>query len=121
MPEKDKVTRDKIRIPIRTALMPVYYKDFCCIMGACQDNCCDCDWNIWFNKKDYLKLRRLEAPAEFKEKLDKTVRRLSAQEMKKASGNLYAKFIGNLVGITSPTQPDNVICFLNDLRCRGVQ
>lgn len=67
MPEKDKVTRDKIRIPIRTALMPVYYKDFCCIMGACQDNCCDCDWNIWFNKKDYLKLRRLEAPAEFKE------------------------------------------------------
>lgn len=92
MPEKDKVTRDKIRIPIRTALMPVYYKDFCCIMGACQDNCCDCDWNIWFNKKDYLKLRRLEAPAEFKEKLDKTVRRLSAQEMKKASGNLYAKF-----------------------------
>lgn len=35
--------------------------------------------------------------------------------------DFYSEFIGYSVGITSPTQPDNVICFLNDLRCRGVQ
>ena len=64
MPEKDKVTRDKIRIPIRTALMPVYYKDFCCIMGACQDNCCDDGWKIEFSKKDYLAIKRAVEEAE---------------------------------------------------------
>ena len=45
-------------IPIRTALMPLYYKNFHCIMGACQDNCCDDGWLIEFNKKDYLAIKR---------------------------------------------------------------
>ena len=43
---------------IRTALMPLYYKDFHCVMGACQCNCCDEDWRIEFSKKDYLTIKR---------------------------------------------------------------
>ena len=45
-------------IHIETALMPMFYKDFHCIMGACQDDCCDDGWRIEFNKKDYLAIKR---------------------------------------------------------------
>ena len=45
-------------ILIQTVLIPAYYKDFRCIMGDCQDNCCDDGWKIEFSKKDYLAIKR---------------------------------------------------------------
>jgi len=49
---------NKIKLPIRSALIPNFYKSFHCLMGACQDNCCDDGWGIHFSKKDYLRIKR---------------------------------------------------------------
>lgn len=64
---------------IQTALMPLYYKDFHCIMGACQDNCCDDGWKISFNKKDYLKLKRSPMSQKLQARIPQHVVRLREQ------------------------------------------
>lgn len=80
---------DSIRREINTALVPVFYRTFHCLMSGCQDTCCSGDWQIAFNKKDYLKLRRLNAPEPLKGKLEQTVRRLRGE---KPFEEIYAEF-----------------------------
>ena len=63
-------------IKIETLLMPAYYKDFHCIMGACQDNCCDDGWRIEFSKKDYLTIKRAPKTEEMEERMRLGMRRL---------------------------------------------
>ena len=75
-------------IPIQTALMPAYYKDFHCIMGACQDNCCDDGWRIEFNKKDYLTIKRTPKSGEMEELMRQGMRRLRERE----HDGMYAEF-----------------------------
>lgn len=75
-------------IPIQTALMPAYYKDFHCIMGACQDNCCDDGWKIEFNKKDYLTIKRAPKSEEMEERMRLGMRRLREKE----HDGMYAEF-----------------------------
>ena len=60
---------ETIKLTIRTALIPNYYQNFHCLASECRDSCC-IDWRITFNKKDYLRLRRLEAPPELKARLE---------------------------------------------------
>lgn len=67
-------------IHICTALMPLYYKDFHCLMGACQDNCCDDGWGIEFSKKDYLKIKRAAQGTELEETVAQGMRRLRERE-----------------------------------------
>lgn len=67
---------DEYQFTVRTALMPLYYKDFHCIMGACQDNCCDDGWKIEFSKKDYLKIKRVPKSPELEEMMCQSVSRL---------------------------------------------
>lgn len=79
---------NKIRVPIRSALVPNYYQRFQCLAQECRDSCC-INWRISFDKKDYLRLRRLDAPKDLRERLDRGVRR----EKKLAhDGVLYGKF-----------------------------
>lgn len=75
-------------IHVRTALMPLYYKDFHCIMGACQDNCCDDGWKIEFSKKDYLKVKRTVQGTGLEEATAQGMRRLRERE----HDGLYAEF-----------------------------
>ena len=81
-------------IPIRTALMPAYYKDFHCIMGACQDNCCDDGWKIEFSKKDYLTVKRAAESEELKTMVKQGMYRLREQE----HDGMYAEFRINEAG-----------------------
>jgi len=74
-------------IPIKTALMPLYYKDFHCLAAACRDDCCH-DWRITFDKKDYLKLKRAPVSPALGERMEKGVTRLK----KESRGELYAQF-----------------------------
>ena len=69
------MAEEKIKLPIRSALIPVYYQNFHCLGGACRDNCCVYSWQITFDKKDYLRLRRLDAPPALRERLERGVRR----------------------------------------------
>lgn len=80
---------NKIKLPIRSALIPNFYRNFHCLMGACQDNCCDDGWNIYFDKKDYLRVKRATEK-------DPELRELTAQGMRRlrdrATGEMYAEF-----------------------------
>lgn len=75
-------------IKLETALMPAYYKDFHCIMGACQDNCCDDGWKIEFSKKDYLTVKRAVQDEDLKRVMSKSLRRLREKE----HDGMYAEF-----------------------------
>lgn len=75
-------------ILIQTALIPAYYKDFHCIMGACQDNCCDDGWRIEFSKKDYLTIKRAAKSPEVEAEMQAGMRRLRGRE----HDGMYAEF-----------------------------
>ena len=92
----------KISIPVRTALMPIFYKDFHCRAAACRDNCCG-GWEIAFNKKDYLRIKRTAKSERLKEVLSNGMSRLRDNQL----GNNYAHF---KVG------PDGVCAFQTDER-----
>lgn len=62
-------------VTVRTALMPLYYKNFHCLMGACQDTCC-AGWEICFHKKDYLKVKRAVQGTQLEQAAAQGVRRL---------------------------------------------
>ena len=79
---------EKIKLPIHSALIPVFYQNFHCLAQDCRDSCC-VDWSITFDKKDYLRLRRLDAPEELKQRLEQGVRR---QRKGKHDGVLYGHF-----------------------------
>ena len=74
-------------IVVKTALMPRFYQDFHCVMGACKDNCCDDNWRIEFNKKDYLTVKRAVQEAGLEEEA-RCVRRLRERE----HDGYYAEF-----------------------------
>lgn len=66
---------ETIRIPVRTALMPLFYKDFRCLAAACQHNCCG-NWEIALTKKDYLKLKNAAKSRELQSALSDGLSRL---------------------------------------------
>ena len=79
---------EKGKIPIQSALIPVFYQNFHCLAQDCKDSCC-VNWNITFDKKDYLRLRRLDAPAGLKARLEDGVRR---ERKGNHDGVFYGKF-----------------------------
>ena len=85
----DEIEITKVTVPIRSAFYPAYYRDFRCLAGACRDDCCSDGWNITFSKKDYLRLRRLDASPELREKLERCVRR---EKKDNHGGAFYARF-----------------------------
>lgn len=80
---------EKIKLPIRSALVPIFYKNFRCLMGACQDNCCDDGWKIEFSKKDYLVVKRV---AEQSEELQTLVSQGMRRLRKREHDGMYAEF-----------------------------
>lgn len=74
------MTEEQISLPIRSALIPVFYQNFRCLAQDCRDTCCTGNWSIVFDKKDYLRLRRLDAPPALRERLDQEVRRVRKED-----------------------------------------
>ncbi len=79
---------ERIKLPIHSKLIPNFYQNFYCLAQDCRDTCC-INWRITFDKKDYLRLRRLDAPDELKARLDQGVRRERSGNHK---GAFYGKF-----------------------------
>lgn len=73
---------------VRTALMPLCYKDFHCLAAACRNSCCGGGWEIAFNKKDYLRIKRAARSEELKRVLSDGMSRLRDN----AFGDYYAHF-----------------------------
>lgn len=92
-------------IPIRSALMPAYYKNFHCLAGSCQDTCC-ANWKIQFDKKDYLAIKRAPKSEELEKLLAEGMRRLREQE----ENNMYAEF--------SSSRKGQCVCHTSEGLCR---
>jgi len=98
--EKEKI----IYVPIKTLLVPLCYRNFHCLAGKCRDTCCE-NWVVSFNKKDYLKLRRMEAPEPLKTRLENCVHRIRGDQF------FYAKFTMNEDGVC-PLHDEDGLCAL---------
>lgn len=79
---------DKRKILVDKDLRPAYYDDFHCIMGACRYNCCDDNWRIEFDKRDYLAIKQAPKSGEMEELARRCVGRLR----ERGHDGLYAEF-----------------------------
>lgn len=79
---------DATKLQVTQELKPAYYDQFHCLAEGCKLSCCK-GWEITFNKKDYLALRRTKGSPELEETLEKCVRR--ARKGPNA-GRFYAEF-----------------------------
>lgn len=82
------MAEEKNKLSIRSALIPVFYQDFHCLAQDCRDSCC-VNWRVAFDKKDYLRLRRLDASPALRERLEQGVRRIKRENR---SDRLYGEF-----------------------------
>lgn len=57
-------------------LVPDYYPDFKCKMGACRNSCCE-GWPVTISLDDYFKLLSLDCNSDLRSKLDTTLHILS--------------------------------------------
>ena len=97
---------DKQIIAVDTSLMPAYYKDFHCRMGACRDTCC-VGWKIEFNKKDYLAIKRAaegSGDASLQALCARSVKRLRERE----HDGMYAEFPMNEEGLCGFLREDGL-------------
>lgn len=69
-------------------LRPCYYDQFHCLAAECKLSCC-IGWNIAFNKKDYLSLKRQDTSPELAERLRQALHRIRDD---KYDGQMYAEF-----------------------------
>lgn len=87
-------------------LRPAYYDDFHCLAAGCKLSCCK-GWNITFNKKDYLSIKRQSGSDELNSKLESGVRRIR-------KGRLAEQFYGEFVMDTGvcPFLGEDSLCTL---------
>lgn len=101
---------EKQQFHVRTALMPICYKDFHCLAAACRDNCCG-GWEIAFSKKDYLRIKRSAKSEELREILSEGMSRLRKVQIE----DFYAHFNVGAEG-TCAFQTEEGLCRLQ-LEC----
>lgn len=94
------------QLPIHYDLRPAYYDRFQCLAGACRFTCCK-GWNITFNKKDYLALKRQEGSDELTANLKQNVRRIRQGPN---AERFYGEF--DMSGGTCPLLREDGLCSL---------
>ena len=94
------------QLPIHYDLRPAYYDRFQCLAGACRFSCCK-GWNITFNKKDYLALKRQEGSDELTANLKQNVRRIRQGPN---AERFYGEF--DMSGGTCPLLREDGLCSL---------
>ncbi len=87
-------------------LRPSYYDRFRCLAAGCKLSCC-IGWNIAFNKKDYLSLKRQDASPELAERLDRALHRLRNNG---DGSQIYAEF--DMSDGVCPLLRDDCLCAL---------
>lgn len=80
--------KDTWSVTVDKDLRPAYYDQFHCLAAGCRLSCC-IGWNIAFNKKDYLSIKRQDASPELAERLSRAVRRIRDD---KYGRKMYAAF-----------------------------
>lgn len=68
------------KIPITQDLRPEYYDQFHCLAADCRFSCCK-GWNITFDKKDFLALKRQKGSEDLNHRLETGVRRIREESI----------------------------------------
>lgn len=100
--EKETIT---FKTLINKALRPAYYDDFSCIGSDCKLTCCQ-NWGIYFDRKDYLALKKLKCSPELTKKMNQTIKRIRGEHPEP----VYAKF--KLENGFCPIFNENGLCSL---------
>lgn len=87
-------------------LRPAYYDDFHCLAADCKLSCCK-NWNITFNKKDYLSLKRQKGSPQLDERLERALRRIRKGAM---AETFYGEF--DMSGGACPLLREDGLCSL---------
>lgn len=94
------------RVLVDKDLRPAYYDDFRCLAQACRISCCK-GWNITFNKKDYLSLKRQEGSGDLNARMETGLRRLRRGAM---AEKFYGEF--NMDSGVCPLLGEDGLCQL---------
>ena len=101
------------RILVAEDLRPAYYDDFCCLAADCKLSCCK-GWNITFNKKDYLALKRQEGSQDLNERMENGLRRIRKGPM---AEQFYGEF--NMDSGVCPLLREDGLCQLQKEKDHG--
>ena len=105
--------KDTWSVMVDKDLRPAYYDQFHCLAAGCKLSCC-IGWNIAFNKKDYLSMKRLDASPELAERLGRALHRVRDD---KYDGTMYAEF--HLPGGVCPLLREDCLCALQAEKGHG--
>lgn len=107
------MTEPSKRILITEDLRPAYYDEFRCLAEGCKISCCK-GWNITFNKKDYLSLKRQEGSPDLNARLEGGLRRIR-------KGPMAEKFYGefNMDSGVCPLLREDGLCQLQREKGHG--
>lgn len=94
------------QIPIERDLRAACFDDFHCLAADCRLSCCK-GWDITFDKKDYLLLKRQTGSAELNAKISSGVRRIKKGNLEKMQ---YGEFA--MDHITCPLLRGDGLCLL---------
>lgn len=98
------------KIPITQDLRPEYYDQFRCLAADCRLSCCK-GWNITFDKKDFLALKRQKGSEDLNHRLETGVRRIREE-------NIYYGRFDMHSGIC-PLLGEDSLCILQKERGHG--
>lgn len=96
---------DQTRVQVNQELKPAFYDQFHCLAEGCKLSCCK-GWEITFNKKDYLALRRMKGSPELEQTLAQCVRRAKGPN----ATRFYAEF--DMHTGTCPLLAEDSLCNL---------
>lgn len=94
------------QIPVERDLRPACFDRFHCLAEGCRLSCCK-GWNITFDKKDYLSLKREKGSAELNARLESGVRRIKKGPL---LGAHYGEFA--MDHIACPLLREDGLCML---------
>lgn len=95
-------------IRVEYDLRPACFDDFHCLAGDCRFTCCR-GWQITFDKKDYMSLKRQTGSPELNRRLEHGVGRVRTNKME---GPFYGKFRLTEEDFRCPLQREDGLCML---------
>lgn len=98
------------KIPITQDLRPEYYDQFRCLAADCRFSCCK-GWNITFDKKDFLALKRQKGSEDLNHRLETGVRRIREESI------FYGQF--DMHSGICPLLGEDSLCILQKERGHG--
>lgn len=95
-------------VQVEYDLRPAYYDDFRCLAGDCKLSCCK-GWHITFDRKDYMKLKKVKGSPELNSRMEHGLHRLRSGPFSEVH---FGEFRMNEEDEDCPLHCDDGLCLL---------